>query len=212
MDLTPLTEPLDEAVRVVGRVAPALLRLKIKRVIDLLDHFPRAYNHRVSVSQLKPGMYASVTGTVVSAENKATKRRRMKLTEVLVEDSSGTIKAVFFNQPWLTGKLVPGIRVRLSGPVDFAYNAWSMKPSSFELNPSPLEAGLEAEYPLSEGLTSDDLTELLLGVIDRAALIPDPLPDELSKQLRLMPIADAYKQAHCPDHMKALEAAPLAPK
>ncbi|MCA8913758.1 MAG: DNA helicase RecG, partial [Planctomycetes bacterium] len=99
MDLTPLIEPLDDAVRVVGRVAPALSRLKLRRVIDLLNHFPRAYNHRVSISQLKPGMYASVTGHVVSAENKATKRRRMKLTEVLVEDSSGTIKAVFFNQP-----------------------------------------------------------------------------------------------------------------
>jgi ATP-dependent DNA helicase RecG len=212
MDLTPLTQPLDEAVRVVGRVAPALNRLKLRRVIDLLNHFPRAYNHRVSVSQLKPGMYASVTGTVVSAENKATKRRRMKLTEVLVEDSSGTIKAVFFNQPWLTGKLVPGSRVRLSGPVDFAYNAWSMKPSSFELNPSPMEAGLEAEYPLSEGLTSDDLTELLLHVIDRAALIPDPLPIDLANKLRLMPIAEAYKQAHFPDHGKALEAARLALK
>ncbi|MCA8945104.1 MAG: hypothetical protein KDB29_02650, partial [Planctomycetes bacterium] len=74
MDLTPLTEPLDEAVRVVARVAPALSRLKIKRVIDLLNHFPRTYNHRVNISQLKPGMYASVTGEVVSAENKATKR------------------------------------------------------------------------------------------------------------------------------------------
>lgn len=212
MELTPLTEPLDEAVRVVARVAPALGRMKIRRVIDLLNHFPRTYNVRVSIGQLKPGMYASVTGEVVSAENKATKRRRMKLTEVLVQDSTGTIKAVFFNQPWLTGKLIPGMRVRLSGPVDFAYNSWSMKPSNFELNPPPLEAGLEAEYPLSEGLSSDDITALLTSVIDRAALIPEPLPQELAAKLRLMPVAEAYRQAHFPDHMKALDAARLALK
>ncbi|MCA8936815.1 MAG: ATP-dependent DNA helicase RecG [Planctomycetes bacterium] len=212
MDLTPLTEPLDEAVRVVARVAPALSRLKIKRVIDLLNHFPRTYNHRVNINQLKPGMYASVTGEVVSAENKATKRRRMKLTEVLVKDDTATIKAVFFNQPWLTGRLLPGMRVRLSGPVDYAYNAWSMKPSNFELNPPPASHGLEPEYPLSEGLGSEDIAALLNSVMDRAALIPDPLPQALVEKLRLMPVAEAYKQAHFPDHMKALEAARLALK
>ena len=212
MDLAPLTQSLDEAVRVVGRIAPALSRLKLKRVIDLLNHFPRAYNQRVSVSQLKAGMYASITGSVVSAENKATKRSRMKLTEVVVEDSSGTIKGVFFNQPWLTGKFQPGMRVRISGPVDFAYNNWSMKPTAFEFNPPPLENGLEAEYPLSEGLSNEDFTALIREVIDRAAFIPDPLPDVLVKQLRQMPIVEAYKQAHLPDHPKALEAARLALK
>lgn len=212
MDFTPLTEPLDDAVRVVGRVSTALTRLKLKRVIDLLNHFPRAYNQRVGIAALKPGMYASVTGEVVSAENKATKRRRMKLTEIVIRDDSGTLKGVFFNQPWLTGKFKPGMKVRLSGPVEYAFNSWSMKPSSFDLNPPPFEPGLEPEYPLSEGIANDDVADLVRKLTDRAALIPDPLPDELRNQLRLMPIAEAYKQAHFPEHSKALEAARLALK
>lgn len=212
MDFTPLTEPLDDAVRVVGRVSTALTRLKLKRVIDLLNHFPRAYNQRVGIAALKPGMYASVTGEVVSAENKATKRRRMKLTEIVIRDDSGTLKGVFFNQPWLTGKFKPGMKVRLSGPVEYALNSWSMKPSSFDLNPPPFEPGLEPEYPLSEGIANDDVADLVRKLTDRAALIPDPLPDELRNQLRLMPIAEAYKQAHFPEHSKALEAARLALK
>lgn len=212
MDFTPLTEPLDDAVRVVGRVSTALTRLKLKRVIDLLNHFPRAYNQRVGIAALKPGMYASVTGEVVSAENKATKRRRMKLTEIVIRDDSGTLKGVFFNQPWLTGKFKPGMKVRLSGPVEYAFNSWSMKPSSFDLNPPPFEPGLEPEYPLSEGIANDDVADLVRKLTDRAALIPDPLPDDLRNQLRLMPIAEAYKQAHFPEHSKALEAARLALK
>ncbi len=212
MDLTPLTEPLDRAVRVTARVAPALARLKLKRVIDLLNHFPRAYNQRVTISQLKAGMYASVTGQVVSAETKATKRSRMKLTEAVVNDGTGAIKAVWFNQPWLTGKLHPGARIRLSGPVDYAYNAWSIKPSAFELNPPPFEPGLEAEYPLSDGISNEDFVALLAAVINRAELIPDPLPEALAKQLRLMPIGEAYRHAHAPKHAKALDAARLALK
>src|SRR5690606_5861206 len=212
MDLTPLIEPVDRAVRVTARVAPALARLKIKRVIDLLNHFPRAYNQRVTISQLKAGMYASVTGQVISAETKATKRSRMKLTEAVVNDGTGAIKAVWFNQPWLTGKLHPGARIRLSGPVDYAYNAWSIKPSAFELNPPPFEPGLEAEYPLSDGISNEDFVALLAAVINRAELIPDPLPAALAKPLRLMPIGEAYRHAHAPVHAKALDAARLALK
>ncbi|MCG3183920.1 MAG: ATP-dependent DNA helicase RecG [Planctomycetes bacterium] len=212
MDLTPLTEPLDQAVRVTARVAPALARLKIKRVIDLLNHFPRAYNQRVTISQLKAGMYASVAGQVVSVENKAAKRSRMKLTEAVVSDGTGAIKAVWFNQPWLTGKLHPGTRIRLSGPVDYAYNAWSIKPSAFELNPPPFEPGLEAEYPLSDGISNEDFVALVAAVINRAELIPDPLPHALATQLRLMPIGEAYRHAHAPKHAKALDAARLALK
>ena len=212
MDLTPLTEPLDDAVRVVGRVAPGITRLKLKRVIDLLNHFPRAYNQRVGIAALRPGMYASVTGEVVNAENKATKRRRMKLTEVVIRDDSGVLKGVFFNQPWLTGKFKPGMRVRLSGPVDYAYSEWSMKPSSFDLNPPPFEPGLEPEYPLSEGIGNEDIADLIRKLIDRAADIPDPLPEGLRDELRLMPIAEAYRQVHFPEHGKALDAGRLALK
>jgi ATP-dependent DNA helicase RecG len=212
MDLTPLTQPLEEAARVAGRVMAGLSRLKLKRVIDLLNHFPRAYNQRVAISELKPGMYASVTGEVVSAENKATKRRRMKLTEVVIRDESRQLKGVFFNQPWLTGRFTPGIKVRLCGPVEYAYGAWTMKPSSFELNPPPPTPGLEPEYPLSEGLFAEDLADLVRKLVDRAALIPDPLPEALREKLRLMPMAQAYQQVHFPDHAKALDAARLALK
>jgi ATP-dependent DNA helicase RecG len=212
VDLTSLTQPLDTAVPATARVATALARLKLKRVIDLLNHFPRAYNQRVPISALKAGMYASVTGTITGAENKATKRSRMKLTEAIVSDGSGSIKAIWFNQPWLLGKLQPGVRIRVSGPVDYSYNNWSIKPSAFELNPPPAEPGLEAEYDLSEGLTNEDLAPLIAQVIKHAALIPDPLPEALSKQLRLMPIAEAYAHAHSPKHAKALEAARLALK
>src|SRR5690606_40670699 len=97
---------------------PALGKLKLKRVIDLLNHFPRSYNTRCLIKDLKAGMHASITGTVQSAQNKATKRRRMKLTEVVVSDGTGAITALFFSQPWLLDRFKPGVKVRMSGAVD----------------------------------------------------------------------------------------------
>ncbi len=211
-DVAALIQPIEEATRVRAHVLSALARLKLKRAIDLLNHFPRAYNTRCAIKDLKAGLFASVTGEVTSCSNKATKRRRMKLTEVAIDDGTGAIKAVFFNQPWLEDKFRVGTRVRLSGPVDYAFHSWSMKPTSFGFNPPPQESGLEAEYPLTEGANNEDIVALVGALLPHAAAIPDPLPDDLAAKLRLMPIAEAYKQAHQPSHPKALDAARLALK
>ncbi|MCC6464641.1 MAG: ATP-dependent DNA helicase RecG [Planctomycetes bacterium] len=211
-DLAVLNRPLEEALPHDGRLLGALGRLKIRRVMDLLNHFPRSYNQRAGIAELEAGMHASICGEVVTAANKATKNRRMKITEVIVSDGTGSITAVFFNQPWLTGKLQPGLRVRMSGPVDYAYHQWTMRPSSFELNAAPEEAGLEAEYPLTEGLDNRDLAHTVAGVLSHAAAVPDPLPAELAAQLRLMPIEQAYRHAHQPQDRRMLDAALLALK
>jgi len=206
-----LNQPL-EALRFSERILGAFARLKLKRVIDLLNHFPRNYNRRATIATLLSGMTASIVGKVVSATNKATKHRRMKVTEVLVEDGTGTIKAVFFNQPWMSGKMVPGVRVRLSGPVDYGYHSWSIKPTSFEINPPELEPGLEAEYALTEGIESSELAAAIERVLHHADAIPDPLPTDLAAKLRLMPVPAAYREAHKPANDRALQAALLALK
>jgi ATP-dependent DNA helicase RecG len=212
MDAAPLLEPLESAVRVTPLVREAVARLKLKRVIDVLNHFPRTYNTRSEIARLKAGMHASIQGRVVSVEGKATKRSRTKVTEVVVQDDTSTIRAVFFNQPWLASKFKPGLSVRMSGLVEYSYGDWSIKPASFEINPPAQTSGLEPEYPLTEGLTNEDFSGIVSQLLPRAALIPDLLPDELVAKLRLMPIPQAYTQAHQPAKLPALEAARLALK
>jgi len=206
-----LTQTLDH-LRLGDRVTGALDRLKLKRVIDVLNHFPRNYNRRATIGTLKAGTNASIVGTVVSCANKAAKRSRVKITEVVVQDATGSIKAAFFNQPWLTGKLIAGLKVRLSGPVDYSYHSWSIKPTSFEINPPELEPGLEPEYALSQGIESSEIADLVARLIHHAQGIPDPLPEKLAAGLRLMPIAEAYREAHKPAGDRALQAALLALK
>jgi ATP-dependent DNA helicase RecG len=191
---------------------PALQRLKLNRVIDVLNHFPRTYTTRCFIKDLKPGMHASIAGEVQSVETRATKRRRMKLTEVVISDGTGSIRAIYFNQPWLAGKLQRGLRVGVSGPVDFSYNQWTIKPGGVEFNPPKLEAGFEPDYPLTEGILNSELSELIRQALPTAALVPDPLPQELAAKLRLMPLAEAYAQAHQPTAPGMLKAARLALK
>jgi len=212
MDLSPLTAPIAETLKTRAHVAAALERLKLTRVIDVLNHFPRSYVTRSNVKDLKPGMHASITGTVVGTEVRATKRRRMKLTEVIINDGTAAIRAIFFNQPWLADKLKPGLRVQVAGPVDYSYNQWSIKPGGVVFNPPEQTDGLQSEYPLTEGVQNDEFVALVKQALPHAALVPDPLPSALAEKLRLMPVGEAYQQAHSPENPGALKAAQLALK
>ncbi|MCC6575455.1 MAG: ATP-dependent DNA helicase RecG [Planctomycetes bacterium] len=197
------------------RVAGAIKRLKLRRVIDVLNHFPRAYNVRAKIAELKSGDTATIVGEVTSANNKASKKRGFKLTEVVITDGSGSIKAVFFQQPWLTGRYKPGVRVKMSGPVDYAYGSWTIKPTIHEFAP-PMEEttapALEPEYPLSEGLANDEIAALIARHMALAPTIPDPLPKVLSESLRLMPLDKAYAAIHGPTSRPQLAAAQLSLK
>ncbi len=213
--MQPLLQPLTEAITVSRRLYEPLARLGLSRVIDLLNHFPRGYSQRTSIRDLKPGMHASIVAKVLSASNKATKKRRLKITEVTLDDGSGVLKAVFFNQPWLVNKFAAGTALRLTGPVEHEYGAWSMKPYGWEFaDPKgEEEKGLVSEYPLVEGIASEDITGLLnLALPKFAALIPDFLPAELESRLRLMPPEKAYAAAHAPESKKQLDAALLSLK
>ena len=209
--LQPLVQPI-EALRLGARVEGALARMGIKRAIDLLNHFPRAYSKRMTIRELRAGMNASIAGKVVIAQNRTSKRKRVQLTEVVVHDGTGSIKAIFFNQPWISSRLVQGVRVRMSGPVDYSFSSWAIKPTSFELNPPELSPGLEPEYPLAEGVFQNDLAAAIAPVLPLAVNVPDALPEELAAKLRLMPVGTAYREAHTPSGDKPLQAALLALK
>ncbi len=69
------------------------------------------------IGNLVPGMSVSICGVIGSCEAKRTRNRRLSLVEVGVEDQSGRMQVVFFNQPYLEEMLTVGTRVMMSGRV-----------------------------------------------------------------------------------------------
>ena len=101
------TDPLRESSQFVKGVGPArqvlLSRLGIETVEDLLLHVPRKYYDRgdlVTVSKVAPGRLITFVATVLAASSRRLKRGRSMFT-VAVGDETGTVKLVFFNQPYL---------------------------------------------------------------------------------------------------------------
>ncbi len=100
-------------------MADGLKALGLCTVGDLLEHLPTASREARSVAGLRVGEPATVAVRVQAIRARAVRRRGMRpLVEATVLDETGSIRATFFNQPWLVGRYPPGARLLLHGTAD----------------------------------------------------------------------------------------------
>src|SRR5690349_1789154 len=113
--------PLQFLKGVGPRRAADLARAGLETVEDLLYRFPIRYEDRSRlqpIASLRPGHTASITGRIVSAGLRTTRRPGFKIFEALVTDGSGSIRATWLNQPFLRDVFATGQHVVLFGAVE----------------------------------------------------------------------------------------------
>ena len=107
---------------------------------------------------------------VLSIASRPVRRRGMRpLVEATVSDGTGSMKATFFNQPWLAARYPPGTRLMLHGKYE-ARNRFRVQGHAIT-GESGAGAGDDqavGHYPATEGLSS---TQILALVRDNAAAI-----------------------------------------
>lgn len=198
---------LSDPVRFLKGVGPEMARrlgrLKIATVRDLLFHVPRSYRDRRTVSTiaaLAPGAEASVAATLGSIRLTHRLRGRRDLTAV-VRDETGTLRIVWFNQPYLADALSPGTRYLFSGPVQ-PFRGLEMHNPDFEPEGDPdqhLHVGrLTPRYPLTEGVAERWMRARVRDALDALPSIEDPVPAEDRERLGLPSIGDALARVHFP--------------
>jgi ATP-dependent DNA helicase RecG len=172
--------------------------LGLRIVGDLLEHLPRDRREARAVAELVPGESATVVVGVSSISSRSVRRRGMRpLVEATVADDTGTMKATFFNQPWLVNKYPAGTRLVLHGKFE-ARNRFRVQAHARTAE-AATGSGAVAHYPASEGLSS---TQILALVRKHAAVIDDvlePLPAGLRVRERLPDRSAALRAAHFPD-------------
>ncbi|HEU0251141.1 MAG TPA: ATP-dependent DNA helicase RecG [Solirubrobacteraceae bacterium] len=160
-----------------GKLADGLMALGLQTVGDLLEHLPRDRREARAVAQLQAGEQATVAVQVRSIASRAVRRRGMRgLVEATVFDPSGSMRATFFNQPWLVDRYPSGTRVVLHGKADGRgrFRVSHHAPGS-ELEVGDEQSGSVAHYPASDGVTSTKLLTLVRDAHERLADMPDPL-------------------------------------
>jgi ATP-dependent DNA helicase RecG len=131
-----LDTPLQYLKGVGPRRAADLQRVGLSTVEDLLYRFPIRYEDRASfatISSLRPGQAASVAVEVVGCGIRPTRRPRFKIFELLVRDQTGSLKAVFPNQSFLTDVFRPHQRVILFGKLELTAYGMQFQNPQYEI-------------------------------------------------------------------------------
>jgi ATP-dependent DNA helicase RecG len=202
--------PIRFAKGVGPRRTALLNRMGIATVEDALWTVPWRYEDRsviTPIGSLAVGAQASICGTIVQSKAKRARHRRLAILDVTVEDQTGTIQIVFFNQPFLEQLFREGTRVMMTGRVVVGARGWldrRMEVSQYEVvgedTESPLHVGrIVPIYHETKGWTSRQMRVLIRGLLDQyTGSLQEILPVPLRARYRLPPIQHAIEEVHFP--------------
>ncbi|PIT92552.1 MAG: ATP-dependent DNA helicase RecG [Candidatus Harrisonbacteria bacterium CG10_big_fil_rev_8_21_14_0_10_42_17] len=192
-----------------------LERLSIVTVKDLLWHFPFRYedfSEIVQIAELQENQNATIRGVVRRVDVRRAWRKNMTIIEAVVEDDTGAIRAVWFNQPYIGRSLRPGLGVNLAGRVTLRDEVLALSNPTYEVVQNLYEAKhtgrLIPIYPETKGLTSRGLRYLvkpILSVIINN--LKDFIPDDVLAAHSLPSLAVALRNVHFPETMEQVERA-----
>ncbi len=195
---------LELIPRISPKYAKALEKMGIFTVHDLFFHFPFRYDdfsEMRSIAELYSGRIATIQGTAIKVKSIRTWKKKMYITEAQIQDETGVIKAVWFNQPYISDTLTEGKNVRLSGKVSadssglyFSNPVWEME------SRIPTNTGrLVPVYPETEGLTSRWLRWQIQTFLKLNLDLEDPIPEDILKKLHLPNIQKSLRYIHFPN-------------
>jgi len=209
-----LQTPVNEVTGVGESHIKLLAGLGIETIEDLLWYLPRRwddYSNIVPIRQAKPGEPVSVRGVVKQIANRTVKNN-MTLTEVVIADDTGLVKAVWFNQPFLIKTIHLDDEIYLAGIIEFAFGSIQMTSPSYELvrddDENPTHVGrIVPIYPETAGLTSKWLRTKIKPLMKYMYSIKDYIPEEVKRAEDLIDLPAAIRQLHFPENSSQLKKA-----
>jgi ATP-dependent DNA helicase RecG len=194
---------LAEPLAVGKQLAKGLAALGIGTHGDLIEHLPHTHRDRRdvrTVASLGVGEEATVAVTVRDAKVRPTRNRRLKKVEARVFDETGPMVAVWWNQPWIAGRLGEGTAVLLHGKRkqrnEFAVDEYEL----IGQGAAPVHTvGLVPVHPATQGLAPAALRQLVWDGYGLIRHVVEPLPAKLRVAERLPDRSAAIAATHFPD-------------
>ena len=201
--------PLQTQVRFLPGVGPvraeSLQRLGIETVEDLLWHLPRDLVDLTEVrrvGELEPDILQTVRGEVVELDDRRIRGGR-RMASVVIDSGDEFLKATWFNQSWVLGKVRHGDAVLFSGKPKRRAGRWEMThPRIQVIDADDLEAhgGLLPKYPLTDGVTMEVMRRVTRDAADRfVEHVEDPIPEAWWERFGVVGLHEALAGVHRPE-------------
>lgn len=209
----------DISVQFLKGVGPSrkkiLENLGVHSIEDLLYLFPRRHEDRTKLtplSQVQIGEAQTVSGKVVARGSRQSWFTRKHVYETVIDDGTGKIFAVWFNQPYLDNYFKPGTEVVLYGQAAVYKNRIQMIAPEYEIidkNDKSLSMGrIVPIYPLTKGISQRYLRKIIhLGLETYANQWHESIPEAILKKHHLLNIQDSLWNIHFPKNQILMQEA-----
>jgi ATP-dependent DNA helicase RecG len=240
----PRPSALEVSLQALDGVGPKLsgaaAEAGIHTVGDVLYRVPHSYRDRADVREiadLEPGEEATILVEVTGSQPRPFRRSRVTILTAKVSDESGSLRATWFNQPWVAEKLKPGTSLLLVGTrdkrgfrvsgheiaapaggpvreaehVDLARRSPSPgqdpRAATFRPPPGIHTTGLVPVHPATEQLRPQRIREWAWQACRWAPNAIEGLPAEMRARRGLAGVGDALRAVHFSESERDLEQA-----
>jgi ATP-dependent DNA helicase RecG len=206
---------VDDAVQFLKGIGPRrsemLAAHGIRTIGDFIGYIPFRYEDRAQfrpIESLREGEWGLICGEVCSVGGFDTRRRGFSVFEMLVRDGKGSVRVKFFNQPYLRQVYRVGVRLIIYGQVKKDPYA---RGSLVFMNPEceileEEHSGISVHsgrvvpiYRRLGELRTRTLRQIMDAILSHLPSdIPDAIPAQLCRKLRLLPKSKAVAQLHFP--------------
>ena len=205
-----LNSPISELKGVGDELAEKLGLLGVKTIGDLIENYPRRYvdySNVVPLEQIRPGV-VSIRAKISQVKGRYV-RRGMHITEAIASDETGSVRLVWFNQPYRADATKHAQAYYISGPYALRRGRFSIANPSVELiSDFPINtARIIPIYREVRGLKSFQIRKLVRSAADIVKDMPEHLPSWLLEQEKLIDYKTAALQMHFPSSAEDLEKA-----
>ncbi len=192
------------------RRADDFAKAGIRTVEDALYRIPFRYEDRsrfASVISVRPGETVTLSGRITGSALRKTGRRGFTVFEALLDDGTASIKAIWFNQPFLAKTLKKDSRAILFGKITvnrFGKASLQLENSEYEMvkeNEDPVHtAGIVPVYRNIQGIGQKTLRKTIHTIVKNLEMKEaDFLPNSVVNKFNLTPREKALKDVHFPE-------------
>ena len=201
-----LASPITDLNGVAAGIAAKLNTLGIYTIGDLIENYPRRYadySNVINIASLRPGQ-VTLEAKITQVKGRYV-RRGMHVTEAIATDESGSVRLVWFNQPYRAGAIKADQKYFIAGEFALRRGRFGIANPSVELVSSfPINtARVIPIYRETKGLKSFTIRKLIRDALIGQELA-EHLPDWLIKEQKLMSFKEAVNEMHFPSSTKKL--------
>ena len=183
-----------------ARSAEKLAQADIVTRADLLGFLPREYLDYTRVTSIGDAPLEEavhIRGRITSKRASRTPKQRMHILEALVDDGTGTLRVIWFNQPWLNDQVIKDQTASFFGKIRFDKLGRVLNSPKFSAGEEETDGGIEPVYRQVGGLSSTRLANWIATLIKT---MPDEecLPAKVLLHTRFPSRGEALAQVHQP--------------